>query len=66
VLLETSCEIDSLLERLPVAVKRVFLLAQLEGLSHAEIAAQLQISISTVKRHLVRAGAQCFFALDAA
>ncbi|WP_341316430.1 sigma-70 family RNA polymerase sigma factor [Paraburkholderia sp. IMGN_8] len=64
-LLEALCEIDSLLERLPLAVKRAFLLAQLDGLGHAEIAAQLKISISTVKRHLVRAGAQCFFALSA-
>src|SRR5258708_20068807 len=65
-LLETLCEIDGLLERLPVTVKRAFLLlAQLDGLSHAEIAAQLRISISTVKRHLVRAGAQSFFALGA-
>ncbi|MFB9125909.1 sigma-70 family RNA polymerase sigma factor [Paraburkholderia dipogonis] len=64
-LLEALCEIDSLLERLPIAVKRAFLLAQLDGLTHAEIAAQLKISIATVKRHLVRAGAQCFFALAA-
>ncbi|OAJ63774.1 RNA polymerase subunit sigma [Paraburkholderia ginsengiterrae] len=65
-LLEALCEIDSLLERLPVAVKRAFLLAQLDGLSHADIAEQLKISIATVKRHLVRAGAQCFFALSVA
>ncbi|SIT47260.1 RNA polymerase, sigma 19 factor; KpLE2 phage-like element [Paraburkholderia ribeironis] len=65
-LLEALYEIDSLLESLPIAVKRAFLLAQLDGLSHAEIAARLKISISTVKRHLVRAGAQCFFALNAA
>lgn len=65
-LLEALCEIDSLLERLPLAVKRAFLLAQLDGLTHAEIAAQLKLSISTVKRHLVRAGAQCFFALNVA
>jgi RNA polymerase sigma factor (sigma-70 family) len=65
-LLEALYEIDSLLERLPLAVKRAFLLAQLDGLTHAEIAAQLKLSISTVKRHLVRAGAQCFFALNVA
>ena len=65
-LLEALCEIDGLLERLPAAVKRAFLLAQLDGLSHADIAAQLKISIATVKRHLVRAGAQCFFALSVA
>jgi RNA polymerase sigma-70 factor (ECF subfamily) len=65
-LLEALVEIDSLLDSLPVAVKRAFLLAQLDGLTQAEIAAQLKISITTVKRHLVRAAAQCFFALSPA
>jgi len=64
VLLETLCEIDAQLNGLPIAVKRAFLLAQLDGASHADIATQLKISISTVKRHLVRAGTQCFFALS--
>ena len=62
-LLETLLEIDRLLAGLPVAVKRAFLHAQLDGMSHAEIGAALGISITTVKRYLVRAGAQCYFAL---
>lgn len=63
VLLETLVEIDRLLDGLPVQVRRAFLHAQLDGMGHAEIAAELGISVSTVKRHLVRAGAQCYFAL---
>lgn len=63
ILLETLVEIDRLLADLPPQVKRAFLYAQLDGLSQAEIATELGISISTVKRHLVRAGAQCYFAL---
>lgn len=63
ILLETLVDIDRLLSGLPAQVKRAFLYAQLDGLSQAEIAAELGISISTVKRHLVRAGAQCYFAL---
>jgi RNA polymerase sigma-70 factor (ECF subfamily) len=62
-LLETLVEIDCLLAGLPPQVKRAFLYAQLDGLSQAEIAAELGISVSTVKRHLVRAGTQCYFAL---
>lgn len=62
-LLETLIEIDRLLDGLPAPVKRAFLYAQLDDMSHAEIAALLGISISTVKRYLVRAGAQCYFAL---
>lgn len=65
ILLETLMEIDRLLDGLPVAAKRAFLLSQLDGLSHAQIAAQLRVSLSTVKRHLVKAGAQCFFAMAA-
>ncbi|WDD92198.1 sigma-70 family RNA polymerase sigma factor [Burkholderia sp. FERM BP-3421] len=65
ILLETLIEIDQLLDGLPVVVKRTFLLSQLDGLTHTEIAAELGISLSTVKRHLVKAGAQCFFALAA-
>ena len=56
-------EIDTVLSGLPAQVRRAFLLAQLDGLSQAEIAAELGISLSTVKRHLVRAGAQCYFGL---
>ena len=59
--LETLVEIDRRLDGLPAAAKQAFLLAQLEGLSHAEIAAELSISVSTVKRHLVKAAMRCFF-----
>jgi RNA polymerase sigma-70 factor (ECF subfamily) len=62
-LLETLCEIDCLLDGLPVPVRRAFLYAQLDGMAHAEIAERLAVSVSTVKRHLVRAMAQCYFAL---
>jgi RNA polymerase sigma-19 factor, ECF subfamily len=63
ILLETLIEIDRLLEGLPSQVRRVFLHAQLDGMTHAGIAAELGISVTTVKRHLLRAGTQCYFAL---
>ncbi len=63
ILLETLIEIDRLLAGLPPQAKQAFLYAQLDGMGQADIAAELGISISTVKRHLVRAGAQCYFAL---
>ena len=40
-------------------------LAQLEGLSYAEIAARLNVSASSVKQYLTRANRQVFFALPA-
>ncbi|THF67046.1 sigma-70 family RNA polymerase sigma factor [Pseudothauera nasutitermitis] len=60
--LETLYEIDRLLETLPPVVRKAFLLSQLEGLSHAQIAAELDISIATVKRHIVKAGTLLYFA----
>ena len=59
--LETLVEIDRRLDRLPALAKQAFLLAQLEGLGHGEIAAELGISVSTVKRHLAKAAMRCFF-----
>ncbi|HEY4802276.1 MAG TPA: sigma-70 family RNA polymerase sigma factor [Paraburkholderia sp.] len=64
ILLETLCEIDALLDGLPGPVKRAFLMAQLDGATHGEIAATLHISLATVKRYLVKAAGQCFFAMQ--
>ena len=64
ILIETLVSIDSLLDGLPVIVRRAFFHAQLDGMTHREIAAELAISTSTVKRHLRRAAMQCYFALD--
>lgn len=61
ILLETLVELDRLLEGLPPRVKKAFLYAQLDGMTHSEIAAKLGISITTVKRYILRAGAQCYF-----
>ncbi len=60
-MLETLVEIDGLLEGLPYNVRKAFLLSQLDGLSQAEIALELGVSISTVKRYIVQAIQQCCF-----
>jgi RNA polymerase sigma-70 factor (ECF subfamily) len=61
--LETLAEIDGILDRLPAKAKQVFLLAQLDGLSYADICALLNLSLSTVKRHMVLAFQRCLAAL---
>ena len=65
VILATLIEIDALLSTLPGEVRRAFLLSQLDGLNQSQIAAELGVSVTTVKRYLTRAGTLCYFALDA-
>lgn len=57
--LEALQEIDTLLDGLPAAVRRAFLLCQLEGLTHAEIAARLHVSVGSVRQYIARALRQC-------
>ena len=63
IILETLVELDQLLDGLPGPVKNAFLMSQVDGLSHGEIASALNISIATVKRHLNKAALRCYFAL---
>ncbi|MBB5610731.1 MULTISPECIES: sigma-70 family RNA polymerase sigma factor [unclassified Janthinobacterium] len=65
ILLEALIELDQVLNGLPLLVKRAFLLTQLDGLGHAETAELLGISVRTVKRHIVKAGLQCYFGTTA-
>lgn len=57
--LEALVEIDRLLDGLPAKARHAFLLLQLEGLKHAEIAARLQVSVSSVRQYLALAMRHC-------
>jgi len=59
--LETLCAIDRLLDGLPVAARKAFLLWRLEELTQEQIAAQLGISRTSVRRHLAAAAERCYF-----
>ena len=61
-LLEALDEIDRRLVGLPAPVRRAFLLSQLDSMPQAEIATTLGVSLATVKRYIVQAGVQCYFA----
>ncbi|RDI26125.1 sigma-70 family RNA polymerase sigma factor [Pseudacidovorax intermedius] len=63
--LEALRQVDQALDGLPVPVREAFLLAHLEGLSYADIAARLRVSTSSVKQYLSRANRHCLFALGA-
>ncbi|MDE1167817.1 MAG: sigma-70 family RNA polymerase sigma factor [Pseudomonas sp.] len=58
-LLETLQALDELLDGLPTAVRRAFLLSQLEGLGYRQIAERLKVSERTVKRYMAQAYEHC-------
>lgn len=49
-----------LLGELPVRVRRAFLASRVDGLTYAEIAAELGVSTSMVKQYVARAFAHCY------
>lgn len=61
---ETLMEIDQLLDSMSERGRQIFLMAQLDGLSYAEISRRLDISVNTVRKHFIRAMTQCLLILD--
>ncbi|MGO3742403.1 sigma-70 family RNA polymerase sigma factor [Kerstersia sp.] len=59
--LETLLEIDRLLSGVALQARQAFLMAQIDGMTHAEIAAALGISVPTVKRRILVAAQRCYF-----
>lgn len=57
--LETLRLLDQALAEMPLAVRAVMLMAQVEGMSQQLIASELGISERTVRRHLTRALTAC-------
>jgi len=58
-ILETLCRVDAMLRDMPARVRQVFLLSQLDGLTYAQIAEQLQLSLITIKRDMRTAFLAC-------
>lgn len=58
-ILEALREVNAMLEALPPKVRAVFVLAQIEGLTYAEIAATLNIGLRSVKRYMAQALTEC-------
>lgn len=57
--LEALYEIDAMLQRLSERARRAFLLAQLDGLTYAEIGRELGVSERMVKKYMAQAMLQC-------
>lgn len=61
-ILEALYRIEAMLEGMPLRTREIFLLAQLDGLTYKEIAAQLDMTLITVKRHMRKAFLSCLTA----
>lgn len=57
--LELLIKIDTMLDGLPLKVRTAFLLSQLEDKTHAEIAAEMKISIGSVRLYIAKALLHC-------
>jgi RNA polymerase sigma-70 factor (ECF subfamily) len=59
--METLLAIDRRLDGLPLVARKAFLLWRLEDMTQEDIAAQLGISRTSVRRHLAAAAQRCYF-----
>lgn len=59
IIIETLCEIDNMLNRLPVHVANAFVWSKIDGLSYKQIAEQLGVSERTVKNYMAKAMLEC-------
>jgi len=53
--LETLLRIDRALQALPPRMRETFLLSQLDGLTYSTIAAQLNVSLGSVRKYMLKA-----------
>jgi len=58
-IVETLVAIDSLLDGLGPRTRQIFLLAQIEGLSFVAIGRRMNLSVTTVRKHFIRALTGC-------
>ena len=57
--IEALMQVDAMLHKLSVKAREAFLLSQIEGLTYAVIAEQLQVSERMVKKYMAQAMLQC-------
>lgn len=62
IVFETLVEVDRMLQGLPDKVRQAFLLSQLDGMTYAQIATELGVSLSSVQQYMTRAFTACYAA----
>ncbi|MBB3117116.1 sigma-70 family RNA polymerase sigma factor [Pseudoduganella violacea] len=63
---EAVLELDRLLHKLPAKARSAFLLCKLDGMNYRDIAAQLDVSVSSVEKYIAAALQACCLALYSA
>ncbi len=63
-ILEALTAVDAMLDGLGERTRRIFLAVQLEGLSYVATGERLGVSVTTVKKHMIRAMTQCLSLVD--
>ncbi len=58
-IIDALYELDAMLARLPSRARQAFLMAQLDGATHAEIAVELGVSDRMVRKYITQAMLQC-------
>ncbi|PWC15149.1 RNA polymerase subunit sigma [Brenneria roseae subsp. americana] len=61
-LMEALLTIDQALAGLSVKARQAFLYSQLDGLTYADIAGRLDVSVSMVRKYIAKALANCYLA----
>lgn len=60
IVLEALLAMDAMLDGMKPAVRQAFLLSQLDGLSYAQIASELGVSVRTVNNYMLKAIEHCY------
>jgi RNA polymerase sigma-70 factor (ECF subfamily) len=58
-IIETLVAVDKALTGLGTRTRQIFMLSQVDGLTYQQITVQLEVSLTTVKKHMVRALTEC-------
>lgn len=60
IVLEALVAIDAMLDGMKPAVRQAFILSQLDGLTYAQIAARLGVTVRTVNNYMLKALEHCY------
>lgn len=59
VIIETLMAVDKTLAGLGARTRRIFMMTQVDGLTYQQVADQLGLSLSSIKKHMIRALTEC-------